>query len=287
MPCHIWTGKGVEMNKATRPQRAPGQRSLGRVAPIALAACACLGAPAWAEQADAGAAPRLEIASGFDAGARVMMCDKTGFVSIVRTPDAGLRSPQFPASEVRMSDDLIILSGEQRVQDIAVPQSAFLWADAPGSWVFSGFDGLVPVTDRCRDITAEVAASFVDIAMATAWGMPKVDQRVALFDALEDDLRTRLELAEADRDAAHEQLAIQREAVEILDTELALARMAVCELASQTQEMLVTVSASEQTEDLATLAVSLGQSFGAETCRQAVEGAVFVRSDNAPEAAAD
>ena len=30
--------------------------------------------------------------------------------------------------------------------------------------------------------------------------MPEVERRVALFDALEDDLRTRLELAELERD---------------------------------------------------------------------------------------
>jgi hypothetical protein len=136
----------------------------------------------------------------------------------------------------------------------------------------------VPVSDRCTDITADLAESFVDLALAASWGMPEVSKRVVLFDALEDDLRTRLELAELERDSAQTEFAALREEMAGLETELVTARMAVCEMATQTQAMLVRASSDGETGAPAGLGDLLAETAGLSDC---IEGTVLTTSAGA------
>jgi hypothetical protein len=180
--------------------------------------------------------------SGTEDGAKALFCDQLGFMSFVRGVDERLRSPQFPGATVQSAEGLIVLTSALEVQGITADQSSYLTQGEGNRWTFAGFRGTEPVADRCTDITADLKASFTDLAMAAAWGLPEVERRVSLFDALEDDLRTRLELAELERDALLTDAEAMRQDVAGLTTELVTARMAICEIAAQTQGLLTNAS---------------------------------------------
>jgi hypothetical protein len=189
--------------------------------------------------AEAGAQPLLP---GIEDGAKALFCENLGFMSFVRGVDERLRSPQFPGATVQSGDGLIVLTSALEIQGITAEQSSYLTRGEEDRWTFTGFRGTEPVADRCTDITKDLAGSFRDLALAASWGMPEVERRVALFDALEDDLRTRLELAEFERDALLTDSDMMRQQVAGLTTELVTARMAICEIATQTQGLLTNAS---------------------------------------------
>lgn len=187
-------------------------------------------------------AVETEDPHGFVDGAKAFACDDVGFLSFVRGKNETLRSRQFPGATVQYANGLIVVAEMLEINGMTTAQSAYLSRDPAGTWTYTGFRGTVPVSDRCTDITGELAKSFVDLALAASWGMPEVSKRVGLFDALEDDLRTRLELAELERDGAKAEFAALREEMSGLETELVTARMAVCEMATQTQLLLTRAS---------------------------------------------
>lgn len=189
--------------------------------------------------AEAGTQPMLP---GIEDGAKALFCENLGFMSFVRGIDEQLRSPQFPGASVQSTDGLIVLTSALEIQGITAEQSSYLIRGEEARWTFTGFRGTEPVADRCTDITKDLAGSFRDLALAASWGMPEVQRRVALFDALEDDLRTRLELAELERDALLTDGETMRQQVAGLTTELVTARMAICEIATQTQGLLTNAS---------------------------------------------
>jgi hypothetical protein len=189
--------------------------------------------------AEAGTQPMLP---GIEDGAKALFCENLGFMSFVRGIDERLRSPQFPGASVQSTDGLIVLTSALEIQGITAEQSSYLTRGEEARWTFTGFRGTEPVADRCTDITKDLAGSFRDLALAASWGMPEVQRRVALFDALEDDLRTRLELAEFERDALLTDADTMRQQVAGLTTELVTARMAICEIATQTQGLLTNAS---------------------------------------------
>jgi hypothetical protein len=189
--------------------------------------------------AEAGTQP---MRPGIEDGAKALFCENLGFMSFVRGIDERLRSPQFPGASVQSTDGLIVLTSALEIQGITAEQSSYLTRGEEARWTFTGFRGTEPVADRCTDITKDLAGSFRDLALAASWGMPEVQRRVALFDALEDDLRTRLELAELERDALLTDADTMRQQVAGLTTELVTARMAICEIATQTQGLLTNAS---------------------------------------------
>jgi hypothetical protein len=195
--------------------------------------------PAPVAIAEAEPQPLLE---GIEDGAKALFCENLGFMSFVRGVDERLRSPQFPGASVQSTDGLIVLTSALEIQGITAEQSSYLTRGEEDRWTFTGFQGTEPVADRCTDITKDLAGSFRDLALAASWGMPEVERRVALFDALEDDLRTRLELAELERDALLTDSDAMRQQVAGLTTELVTARMAICEIATQTQGLLTNAS---------------------------------------------
>ncbi|MBY6067242.1 hypothetical protein KUW17_10860 [Leisingera aquaemixtae] len=255
-----------------------------------LAAIAAIGSTANGEEYIEPEMPGVQVANAFEEGARAMMCEKVGFLSFVWAIDQELKSPQFPDASVQYSDSLIAVTRDRSINGISVPQSEFLWREAPRKWKYSGFDGIEPVTDSCTDITAEIAASFMDFAEAASWGLPDLEQRAVLFDALEDDLRTRLELAQIERDEAKQELVALRDENSGLETELSLARLAVCEISSRTQEMLVNASAVSAPAGLAEFSHNAARLFGGEDCNgtieenieEKIENAVFVSTRMAP-----
>ena len=184
----------------------------------------------------------IEDPRGFEKGARALVCNEFGFVSFVWGIDDELRSRQFPTATIQYSDGLIVVTDTLEIHGMTTMQSSYLAHASADTWTYSGFRGTVPVADRCTDITAELAESFVDLALAASWGMPDVARRVELFDALEDDLRTRLALAELEREAVEIQAAALRNEMAGLETELVTARMAVCEMATHTQGLLTLAS---------------------------------------------
>lgn len=186
--------------------------------------------------------PDIEEIRGFVDGARAMMCNEIGFMSFVWGIDDELRSPQFPGAKVQYADGLIALTDDHEINGIKIQQSAYLTFLRPGQWSYSGYRSTQPVSDTCVDITSALEESFVDLALAASWGMPKVRERVRVFDLLEDDLRTRLELARHERDEIRVEAAALRNDLAGLETELATARMAVCEIASHTRDLLVQAS---------------------------------------------
>lgn len=251
---------------------------------LALCGAALLSAGgAIAEESQDLAAPPLAVVEtedphGFAEGAKAFVCDDLGFLSFVWGIDEELRSRQFPGAAVQYADDLIVVAETLEIHGITTMQSAYLSRDPSGSWTYSGFRGTVPVSDRCADITAELAASFADIALAASWGMPEVQKRVGLFDALEDDLRTRLDLAELERDAALTETAALRDEMAGLETELVTARMAVCEMATQTQSLLTRASFDGDAGAPAGFGELLAEAAGLAEC---IEGAVMVTSTGA------
>jgi hypothetical protein len=180
-------------------------------------------------------------------GAKAFVCDDIGFLSFVWGIDEELRSRQFPGATVQYASGLIVIAETLEIHGITTMQSAYLARGQAGTWDFSGFRGTTPVSDRCTDITADLAESFVDLALAASWGMSEVSKRIGLFDALEDDLRTRLELAEFERDAVTTEVAELRREMDGLETELVSARMAVCEMATQTHTLLTRASFDGET----------------------------------------
>jgi hypothetical protein len=197
--------------------------------------------PAPAPEAVAEAEPQ-PLSEGIEDGAKALFCEQLGFMSFVKGIDERLRSPQFPGAAVQSTEGLIVLTSALEIQGITAEQSSYLTRGAEDRWTFTGFRGTEPVADRCTDITKDLAGSFRDLALAASWGMPEVERRVALFDALEDDLRTRLELAELERDALLTDADSMRQQVAGLTTELVTARMAICEIATQTQGLLTKAS---------------------------------------------
>jgi len=191
-----------------------------------------------AEDMPPAAAALPKAPAGFEDGAKAFFCEGFGFVAFVRGIDQNLRSPQFPGATVQSADGLIVLTATLDIQGITTQQSSYLTRAAGDSWSYSGFQGTAPLADRCTDITQELAGSFATLALAASWGMPAVQRRIGLFDALEDDLRTRLDLAEMERDALLTDADAMREQAAGLTTELVTARMAICEIATQTQGLL-------------------------------------------------
>jgi hypothetical protein len=199
------------------------------------------GEPVQTPEAVAEAEPQ-PLLQGIEDGAKALFCENLGFMSFVKGLDERLRSPQFPGASVQSTDGLIVLTSALEIQGITAEQSSYLTRGVEDRWTFTGFRGTEPVADRCTDITKDLAGSFRDLALAASWGMPEVERRVALFDALEDDLRTRLELAELERDALLTDSDTMRQQVAGLTTELVTARMAICEIATQTQGLLTNAS---------------------------------------------
>ncbi len=220
----------------------------------------------------------IEDPRGFSEGARVLMCDEIGFLSFVWGIDEELRSPQFPGAEVQYADGLIAITDEVEINGISVRQSAFLSHLASGDWGYSGYRGTMPVADTCADITADLSESFVDLALAASWGMPQVRQRVDLFDALEDDLRTRLELAELEGRKARDEAEALRVDLAGLETEIETARMAVCEIATHTQGLLVEASAGGGAETPEAFVNALAEVGALTDC---IDDAVMVSGSNA------
>lgn len=243
---HIWDIGGWNMSRTNR-----SAHSRGRTAAALLWGAAMMAAGgAMANGEDLSSAPPLVVAAPeartqlpeIDEGARALFCETLGFLSFVRGVDERLRSPQFPGATVQSGDGLIVLTAALEIQGITAEQSSYLTRGEADRWTFTGLQGTAPVADRCTDITKELAGSFRDLALAAAWGLPEVERRVALFDALEDDLRTRLELAELERDALLTDADAMRSQVAGLTTELVTARMAICEIATQTRGLLTQAS---------------------------------------------
>ncbi len=243
---HIWDIGGWNMSRTNRSARSSGRMAIALLSVAAIMAADS----AMANGHDMSAAPPIVVAAseaapvlpGVEDGARALFCEEIGFLSFVRGIDERLRSPQFPGATVQAADGFIVLTATLETRGIAAEQSSYLTRGEADRWTFTGFRGTEPVADRCTDITKDLAGSFRDLALAAAWGLPEVQRRVALFDALEDDLRTRLELAELERDALLTDADTMRQQVAGLTTELVTARMAICEIATQTQGLLTQAS---------------------------------------------
>ena len=217
----------------------------------------------------------IEEPGGFSEGARAMVCEERGFVSFVWGIDEELRSPQFPGATVQYADGLIVVTDDQELNGISIRQSSYMTFVPPRGWTFAGYRGTVPMSESCIDITDPLADSFTDLAMAASWGMPKIEKRVEIFDLLEDDLRTRLELAERDRDRVIEDAAALRQNLESLETELATARMAVCEIATHTQGILSRASFNGSAEADAGFVDALAEMGSFSDC---IDDAIFVNA---------
>lgn len=176
-------------------------------------------------------------------GAKAMVCDQLGFLAIVMNSDGTIASPQFPLVRIQHSEGLFALTEEEvEVQGMAVTYTSFLRFEGSEKWVFSGFDGTNPFQDSCRDITGELAFSFAKIAIAASWGMPHIEQRVRLFDAIQDDLQTRLELAGFERDELIAERSQLRDEVDRMGGSLDTLLAAVCEATSGSDQFVMEAS---------------------------------------------
>jgi len=162
-------------------------------------------------------------------GAKAMVCEKIGFLAIVRDTDGTLVSPQFPHLDIQHSDQVFALTdADAELNGMKINYTSFLRFQQPDRWVFTGFDGTSPFVDDCRDITSDLAFSFQKIAVGASWGLAHVRERVELFDAFEDDMRTRLELTDLERQTLEEQNEDLRTQVTSLNRELDELRLAAC-----------------------------------------------------------
>jgi len=274
-----YLGSGeIMVSKNISPKGKEFTRRLG----LGLLCCVSVlaGSHATADESQDVAAPPLagidmEDPQGFAEGARALVCDDLGFLSFVWGIDEELRSRQFPSAVVQYAEGLIVVTEMLEIHGITTTQSAYLTREAAGIWTYSGFRGTVPVADRCTDITAQLAESFVDLALAASWGMPEVAKRVGLFEALEDDLRTRLELAELEREAVKAEEIALRDEMSGLETELVTARMAVCEIATHTQALLTLASFEEDAAPPTGFGDLLAETAALTEC---IEDAVLVTS---------
>ena len=277
--CHIWKwGKTMERaGHINGCSRKAGRAVSSLMVCAALVLAAGQAAAEGRDDLDLPQPPAIATDDeyGFTDGAKAFVCSEMGFLSFVWGIDEELRSRQFPGATVQYANGLIVLAETLEVHGITTMQSAYLSREPAGTWVFSGFRGTVPISDRCTDITAELAESFPDLAVAASWGMPEVSKRVVLFEALEDDLRTRLELAELERDAVKSEVAGLREQMTGLETELVTARMAVCEMATQTQSLLTRASFDGEAGAPPKFGELLAEAAGLADC---IEGAVLVNS---------
>lgn len=229
-------------------------------------AMACMAGAAYAADE---VAPTTTEPLTIDDGAKAMVCEKVGFLAILRDADGRLSSPQFPAIEIRYSDGLFaLIEAESEVQGLQVPYTTFIRYHGPETWILSGFEGTTPFIDSCRDITADLAFSFSKIAFAASWGIPHINERANLFAALEDDLRTRLELATLEKEELAEANLRLVGQIDEISGELAEVRLVACELAGVADTLVVE----------AALGGPSGEDKLLEGC---VDDAVYVRSDGA------
>jgi hypothetical protein len=179
----------------------------------------------------------------FSEGAKAMVCDRLGFLAIVRTSDEKISSPQFPLVQIQHSDGLFALTEEQvEIEGLSVSYTSFLKYRGGEEWVFSGFDGTQPFEDTCRDITGDLAFSFSKIALAASWGMPHIEERVRLFDAIQDDLQTRLELAGAEKDELERVTSRLEDENDRLSDDLGEILTAVCEVTAGADDLVTEAS---------------------------------------------
>ena len=255
------------------------QRRLTKVghfcAAIALAASQATADEGQIASAPPETAALTEKSSGSADGVKALVCDELGFLSIFGGIDEELRVRQFSGATVQHADGLIVVTNTQEIHGITTLQSGYFIRASARTWTYAGFRGTEPIADRCTDITTELADSFVALALAASWGMPEVERRVDLFEALEDDLRTRLELAELEREALQIEAAALREEISGLETELVTTRMAFCEIANQTQGLLTWTSFDGDTAAPAAFIDLLAE---ATTLSECLEDTVVVTS---------
>jgi hypothetical protein len=176
-------------------------------------------------------------------GAKAMVCEKLGFLALVRNSDGSIASPQFPNISVQHSDGLFALTEDAvDVRGMSVSYTSFLEFQGDESWLFSGFDGTNPFRDSCLDITGELAFSFAKIALAASWGMPHIEERVQLFDALQDDLQTRLEFANIEREQLIAENVGLGEQVAQLESSIDELLIAVCEITGNVESFATEVA---------------------------------------------
>ncbi|MGI1662323.1 hypothetical protein ACRDNQ_08780 [Palleronia sp. KMU-117] len=241
-----------------------GRRREGARWVATLVVGAVLGAPAVAEPAD----EPLTI----EDGAKVLVCEKVGFFAIVQDHDGRLSTPQYPQLHVQYADGLFAMTEpDVDIQGVKVAYTSFLKFEGAQHWVFSGLDGTTPFEDRCRDITSDLAFVFPKIAIAATWGLPEIEARVGLFDAIMDDMSTRLELATAERD----ELAVTNEALQADYESLTLE---ACEFAAAALPVLKVVHAASATEAASDIDEVLGAATRLGDC---LEDSVMVRSSDA------
>ncbi|TMM48643.1 hypothetical protein [Sulfitobacter sabulilitoris] len=182
-------------------------------------------------------------------GAKVMVCDQIGFLSIVRGIDGELMSPQFPRVEVQHADGLFaLIEKDANLKGMRVNYTSFLKFQAPETWVFTGFQGTTPFQDSCQDITGDLAFSFSKIAVATSWGMPHIEERVRLFEAMMDDKSTRLELAVMKSAALDEANAQLRSELDKIKDKTENLQMASCSGGGLTLPRLVEASLAPESK---------------------------------------
>jgi hypothetical protein len=235
----------------------------------ALGAGVMIAAPASAE------AELSDQSLTIEDGAKVLVCEKVGFFAIVQDHKGGLSAPQYPQLQVQYSDGLFAMTEpEVEVGGVTVTYTSFLKFTGAQKWVFSGLDGTVPFQDSCRDVTTDLAFVFPKIAFAAAWGMPQIEERVGLFDAIMDDMRTRLELATAAQDDLAEKNRVLQADYEAMTLE-------ACEFAAAALPVLKVV----QTASLSDEGQDIGDILGAATrLGDCLDGSVMVRSSNASDA---
>jgi len=177
-------------------------------------------------------------------GAKTMVCEKIGFLAIVRDMDGTLVSPQFPHLDIQHSGQVFALTDtDAEVDGMRVNYTSFLRFEQPDRWVFTGFDGTLPFTDNCRDITSDLAFSFPKIAVGASWGLPHIRKRVELFEAFKDDMQTRLELSEVERQGLQEKNGILETQVTSLLAELDDLRRNACEDSLRSGHLVFAVEA--------------------------------------------
>lgn len=182
-------------------------------------------------------------------GAKAMVCEKIGFLAIVRDIDGTLVSPQFPHLDIQHSDQVFALTdADAELNGMKINFTSFLRFEQPDRWVFTGFDGTSPFVDDCRDITSDLAFSFRKIAVGASWGLPHVRKRVELFDAFEDDMRTRLELTDLERQSLEEQNEDLQMQVTSLHAELDELRLAACKRSLRSGQLLFTAGPGTNAE---------------------------------------
>lgn len=237
----------------------------GIVASVAMLGLGAVsGVPALAEPSD----QPLTI----EDGAKVLVCEKVGFFAIVEDHDGRLSTPQYPQLQVQYADGLFAMTEpDVDVEGVTVAYTSFLKFVGAQQWVFSGLDGTTPFEDRCRDITSDLAFVFPKIAIAATWGLPEIEARVGLFDAIMDDMSTRLELATAERD---ELAAVN----EVLQADYESLTLEACEFAAAALPVLEVVHSASVSDGGTDIADVLGTAARLGDC---LDNSVMVRSSDA------